>query len=106
MLETDQAVQEENSSVQSDEKTTDAALNNVKSTTEETKIEQQEETIVGKQDTIQEEIYPIKDLIENCKALGYKKEVVAGALFNCEKTEMSKSEFEKTIQNFLGKKVN
>lgn len=55
---------------------------------------------------IREELYQVKDLIENCKALtGYRKEVAVGALFNCEKAEMSKKEFEGRIKNFLGKKV-
>lgn len=56
--------------------------------------------------TFQEELYPVHDLIENCEALtGYKKEVAAGALFNCGKKEMSKKEFKGRIENFLGKKV-
>jgi hypothetical protein len=55
---------------------------------------------------IQEEQYPVKDLIENCEALtGYKKEIAFGALFNCEKQEMTKKEFQGRIKNFLGKKV-
>lgn len=55
---------------------------------------------------IQEELYPIKDLIEYCEALtDYKKEVAVGALFNCGKTEMTKEEFKGRIKNFLGKKV-
>lgn len=52
-----------------------------------------------------EAIYPLKDFIDNSKALGYRKEVVSGALFNCEKTELTKAEFETIIKNFLGKKV-
>lgn len=55
---------------------------------------------------VQEELYPIQDLIDNCEALtGYKKEVAVGALFNCGKEEMSKKEFKGRIENFLGKKV-
>lgn len=55
---------------------------------------------------LQEELYPVQDLIENCEALtGYKKEVAVGALFNCEKKEMTKKEFQGRIKNFLGKKV-
>lgn len=55
---------------------------------------------------IKEELYPIKDLMENCEALtGYRKEVAAGALFNCGKEEMTKKEFEGRIKKFLGKKV-
>lgn len=55
---------------------------------------------------IQEELYPVEDLIENCEALtGYKKEVAVGALFNCGKEEMSRKEFEGRIKNFLGRKV-
>lgn len=55
---------------------------------------------------IQEELYPIQDLIEHCEALtGYKKEVAVGALFNCGKEEMSKKEFKGRIKKFLGKEV-
>ncbi|BDR81022.1 hypothetical protein [Clostridium tetani] len=55
---------------------------------------------------IKEELYLIKDLMENCEALtGYRKEVAVGALFNCGKEEMTKKEFEGRIKNFLGKKV-
>ncbi|WP_315074511.1 hypothetical protein [uncultured Clostridium sp.] len=57
------------------------------------------------QTTKQEELYDIQDLIANSKALGYRKEVVTGALFNCEKTQMSKSELDENIKKFLGKKV-
>lgn len=52
-----------------------------------------------------EPTYSIKDFMENCEALGYKKEVVAGALFNCNKDEITKIEFEDKIKNFLRKKV-
>ncbi|MCW6075472.1 hypothetical protein LAV44_09045 [Clostridium sporogenes] len=55
---------------------------------------------------IQEELYPVHDLIENCEALtGYRKEVAVGATFNCGKEEMTKKEFEGRIKKFLGKKV-
>ncbi|RXM79579.1 hypothetical protein DP144_01875 [Clostridium tetani] len=55
---------------------------------------------------LQEELYPVHDLIENCQVLtGYKKEVAAGALFNCGKKEIGKKEFKGRIENFLGKKV-
>ncbi|MDS1004931.1 hypothetical protein P9J83_15715 [Clostridium sporogenes] len=55
---------------------------------------------------IQEELYPVQDLIENCEALtGYRKEVAVGATFNCGKKGMTKKEFEGRIKNFLGKKV-
>lgn len=50
--------------------------------------------------------HPVKELINNCKALtGYKKEVAVGALFNCKEKEMSKKEFEARIKNFLDRKV-
>ncbi|AJD27005.1 hypothetical protein G8E05_06475 [Clostridium botulinum] len=56
---------------------------------------------------IQEELYPVQDLIENCEALtGYRKEVAVGALFDCGKEEMTKKEFEGRIKNFLERKVN
>lgn len=55
---------------------------------------------------ISEELYSLKDLIENCEALtGYKREVAVGALFNCEKQQITKKEFQGRIKNFLGKKV-
>jgi hypothetical protein len=49
--------------------------------------------------------YPLNDLIDSCKALGYKKEIVAGAFFNYKNTEMTRKEFQETIKNFLRKKV-
>ncbi|AGX44512.1 hypothetical protein [Clostridium saccharobutylicum] len=65
-----------------------------------TQIEQKNEEIKEK-----EEEYLVQDLIENCKALGYRKEVAAGALFNCEKKEMTKTEFKDIIKKFLEKRV-
>lgn len=52
-----------------------------------------------------EEKYLFKDLLNSCEALGYKKQVVMGAFFNVQITEMTKTEFIDTIKNFLGKKV-
>lgn len=49
--------------------------------------------------------YPVKDFVNNCEALGYRKEVVAGALFNCKNKELSKKEFEKIVKEFLNKEV-
>ncbi|GAA0076193.1 hypothetical protein UT300005_05710 [Clostridium sp. CTA-5] len=65
----------------------------------------QEEIEVAEPLEVQEEVYPTQDLIDNCEALGYRIEVVAGAFYNCEKTEMKKSEFKEIIKDFLGKKV-
>ncbi|UDN56928.1 hypothetical protein [Clostridioides sp. ES-S-0010-02] len=53
----------------------------------------------------QEEKYSKEDFLKNSEALGYKKEVVAGALFNCKKEELTKSEFEKAIKEFLEREV-
>ncbi|MFL8827520.1 hypothetical protein [Clostridioides sp. GD02368] len=53
----------------------------------------------------QEEKYLKNDFLKNSEALGYKKEVVAGALFNCKKEELTKSEFEKAIKEFLEREV-
>ncbi|HBG2557576.1 TPA: hypothetical protein KPK86_002825 [Clostridioides difficile] len=53
----------------------------------------------------QEEKYSKEDFLKNSEALGYKKEVVAGALFNCKKDELTKSEFEKVIKDFLEREV-
>lgn len=78
----------------------------VNSTAENNNNEQEENIVAVSSKTVKEDVYQVSDLIKNCKALGYKKEVVTGALFNCEKTEMTKTEFETTIKNFLGKKVN
>jgi hypothetical protein len=83
MDESTEKVQEDNSSIDASTTVNNAA---------------QEETTV-------EETYKTQYLIDNCKVLGYKKEIVAGAFLNCEKTEMTKTEFEATIKNFLGKKV-
>lgn len=65
----------------------------------------EDETVAETNKAATEETYNTQYLIDNCKALGYKKEVVAGALFNCEKTEMTKTEFISLIENFLGKEV-
>ena len=84
----------------------DSKENVIKNTTVE------ETTVTVKQEgnmaaaKIQEETYDVQDLIDNCKALGYRREVVAGALLGCKKIEMTKTEFEATIKIFLGKKVN
>lgn len=51
-------------------------------------------------------LYPIADLIDNCEALtGHKKHVVVGALFNCEKVEMTKEEFGGKVKAFLKRSV-
>lgn len=50
--------------------------------------------------------YPVNDLIDNCEALtSYKKEVAVGALFNCDKEEISKNEFKELIDTFLNTKA-
>lgn len=53
----------------------------------------------------QEEKYLKEDFLKNSEALGYEKMVVAGALFNCKKEELTKAEFEKLIKNFLEREV-
>ncbi|HBE8786786.1 TPA: hypothetical protein KM506_000923 [Clostridioides difficile] len=53
----------------------------------------------------QEEKYLKNDFLKNSEALGYEKMVVAGALFNCKKEELTKSEFEKAIKEFLEREV-
>ncbi len=53
----------------------------------------------------QEEKYSKEDFLKNSEALGYKKEVVAGALFNCKKDELTRVEFEKLIKDFLEREV-
>ena len=75
------------------------------SVTTEPKINVTKEEIPVENLKEQEELYNVQYLIDNCKALGYKKEVVSGALLNCEKTQMTKSEFEETIKKFLEKRV-
>ena len=72
----------------------------------EDKTQKVDKTIMNTKLTDKGEVkYLLNDLIDNCKALGYKKEIVAGAFFNCNKTEMTKNEFQETIKNFLGKRV-
>lgn len=63
------------------------------------------EVIVETKATNVETKYPIEDFINNCEALGYRREVVAGALFNSKEKEFTKKEFESKIKEFLGKKV-
>jgi len=61
---------------------------------------------MDKEAITQEELYPVKDLINNCEALtGYKKEIAVGALFDCEKKELTKEEFKDKIKVFLKRKV-
>lgn len=78
--------------------------NNNENAVNQTTEDDKEENLVANS-TGQEELYNIQYLIDNCKALGYKREVVSGALLNCGKTQMCKTEFKKTVDNFLGKKV-
>lgn len=63
------------------------------------------ETIVESKTTSAETKYPIEDFIVNAKALGYKEEVATGALFNCKEKELTKTEFEKKVKDFLNRKV-
>jgi len=63
------------------------------------------ETAVEEKATKIETKYPIEDFIKNSEALGYRREVVAGALFNSKEKEFTKSEFEEKVKEFLGKKV-
>lgn len=76
-------------------------IKNIKST------EKSEETIMNIKAADEKVVvkYLLNDLIDSCKALGYKKEIVAGAFFNCDKREMTKEEFQEEIKKFLGKKV-
>ncbi len=83
---------------------TNISTNNEENVVNETTKDDKEENPVANS-TGQEELYNIQYLIDNYKVLGYKREVVAGALLDCEKTQMSKSEFKETVDNFLGKKV-
>ncbi|MFL0165598.1 hypothetical protein [Candidatus Clostridium helianthi] len=83
----------------------DATANNEQNQSkEESNIK--EEAIVASQTIVNDEpTYSIQEFIDNGEALGYKKEVVAGALFSCKKSELTKTEFEAMVQEFLGKKV-
>lgn len=72
---------------------------------ENTTIKQEEITVEKQETKIQEPTYTVQEYKDNSKALGYSKEVVEGALFNCEKSELTRTEFETLIKNFLGKKV-
>ena len=84
----------------------DSKENVIKNTTvEKTTVTVKQEGNIMAAAKTQEETYDVQDLIDNCKALGYRREVVAGALLGCKKIEMTKTEFETTIKNFLGKKV-
>ncbi|ABR48721.1 hypothetical protein Amet_2569 [Alkaliphilus metalliredigens QYMF] len=51
--------------------------------------------------------YKIEELILNSETItGYRTEIAAGALFNCEEEEMSKENFKTKVNQFLKKKVN
>lgn len=103
------AENEANSQEQSsdDLKETKAAVvtTSVSETSKNTTITQEESTVAKEEKKFQEPTYTIQEYIDNSKALGYTKEVVAGALFNYEKSELTRTEFERLIKNFLGKKV-
>lgn len=66
---------------------------------------QEVNTVTEPNKSVEEITYPINDFIESAEALGYRKEVVAGALFNCEKTELTKEEFQEIVKKFLEKRV-
>ena len=57
--------------------------------------------------TIVKEIkYKTEDLLKNCQELtGAKREVGEGAIFNLDKTELTKKEFQNAIDRFLNKKI-
>lgn len=62
---------------------------------------------VNKRASVQDEKFTVEDFLENAKALGYKKHVLAGAFFDCSKEDtFTKSEVEKKVEKFLGKKVD
>lgn len=52
-----------------------------------------------------EEKFFLEDLKANYKAFNYSKVAVDGAFFNCNKTEMTKTEFKNTVDSFLKRKV-
>lgn len=70
-------------------------------------METETKTITKETETklITEDKYPIEDFIVNCEALGYRKEVAIGALFNCNEKELSKKEFKTLVNNFLNREV-
>ena len=49
--------------------------------------------------------YPKQTLISSAEALGYKKEVVAGALASVPQAEMTEEEAKRAIKDFLERKV-
>ena len=56
--------------------------------------------------TVNEEKFSVEEYMENAKALGYTKIVLAGAFSNCSKEEeFTKIDVDKMVKNFLGKKV-
>lgn len=50
--------------------------------------------------------YSLEDFKNNAETLGYEREVVAGALFNCKEKEITKTQFKKLVEEFLKRKVN
>ena len=56
--------------------------------------------------TVKEEKFTVEEYLENAKALGYTKVVLAGAFSNSTKNDQfTKTEVDKMVKNFLGKKV-
>lgn len=106
MADIDEKIQEKSTTTDTDiTKTKETTTNVSQNVSENTTIKQEEITVAKQETKIQEPTYSIQDYKDNSKALGYSKEVVAGALFNCEKSELTKTEFETIIKNFLGKKA-
>lgn len=65
------------------------------------------ETVISTTKTsVKEEKFDAEEYMENAKALGYTRIVLAGAFSNCSKdNQFTKSEVDKMVKIFLGKEV-
>lgn len=74
---------------------------------DENKDEIVKETVISTTKTlVKEETFAAEEYMENAKALGYTRIVLAGAFSNCSKdNQFTKSDVDKMVKNFLGKKV-
>ncbi|WP_394870565.1 hypothetical protein [Clostridium butyricum] len=93
----DQEVKDTTSNETTQKNTTEKSVNN----DVQTENNQESNTVSNNN----EEKFSQQQYLDNAKALGHSAIAVRGAFFNCEKKELSKTEFDKLMKDFLGKKV-
>lgn len=97
----DQEVKDTTSNETTQKNTTEKSVNN----DVQTENNQESNTVSNNNNNNEEEKFSQQQYLDNAKALGHSAIAVRGAFFNCEKKELSKTEFDKLMKDFLGKKV-